>query len=1066
MKNNSFTRFFIERPIFSTVLSLLAVLAGLFSLRSLPIAQYPDITPPTVMVSASYPGADPTLIATTIGAPIEEAINGVENMLYMSSSSTQGSYALTVTFAVGTDINMAAIDVQNKLNTVVNTLPSSVIQQGVTVRKAASNMLLIFNLLAKDTIYNDLYLANYASLNLVNELARVPGVGQVQSMGAGNYSIRIWMDPEVLQIRQVSASDIYQAIAAQNISSTAGSVGQQPVSDKIMFQYTLVSQGQLQDVSEFEDIIIRSTETGQYLRLKDVAQVELGSVTYSEKSTYMGQQTALIAVSQLPGANALNVAKASIARMEELATYLPEGISYEITLNTTMFITDSIKEVIITFFETMLLVMIVIMFFLQNWRAVVIPALAIPVSLIATFAVMAMLGFSINLLTLFGLILSIAIVVDDAIVVVENAYRLMEEEKKDVKLAVEEAITELVGPIIAIDLCMMAVFIPTSFISGITGELIKQFALTIAASTIISGFVSLTLTPALCALFLKVEEPSKFFLFRWFNEGYDKVKVFYNNAMVYLLKHVWLAMAIFIVCAGWALWRYTQLPTTFIPTEDQGYFMVMVQLPNAASTDRTADVLQEVGDKFLRELPEVKTYITVAGYSMMGGGSSNSGMIWVILKNWDERKGKESTAMALVNKINQEAYVGIPRATVYAINPPAIPGLGSSGGLTLELQDRNNYGPDALYQAYLSLLDNVKEESAIMSLNSFYSPDVPQYYLNIDRSKLRLLGLTYDQVAKTLAYYLGTAYVNDFVDFGRVYQVVLGGATASRATINDVLGVSIANSQGQMVPLSSFITYKYQTAPASINRYNLYTAAEINVNVAQGASSGQAIVEMENLVKKQLGNSYGYQWTSTAYQELQSGSSMASIFLLAFLVVFLVLAAQYESWTNPIAVILSVPFAILGIVIGCSLWGLPISVYTQIGLILLIALSAKNSILIVAFARQNRERGVPLRKAALDGGNVRLRPILMTSLAFVFGVMPLMFASGAGAESRISLGVAVVFGMAINGIFGTLFVPNFYEIMQWLEENVLQKSKWNRLKAQFAQNEKDNPDKKPSDAGY
>ena len=1066
MKNNSFTRFFIERPIFSTVLSLLAVLAGLFSLRSLPIAQYPDITPPTVMVSASYPGADPSLIATTIGAPIEEAINGVENMLYMSSSSTQGGYALTITFKVGTDINMAAIDVQNKLNTVVNTLPSSVIQQGVTVKKSASNMLLIMNLLAKDSIYDDLYLANYASLNIVNELARVPGVGQVQSMGAGNYSIRIWMDPEVLQIRKVSASDIYQAIASQNMSSTAGSVGQPPVSDKIMFQYTLVSQGQLKDVAQFENIIIRSTETGQYLRLKDVAQVELGSITYSEQSTYMGRQTALIAVSQLPGANALSVAKASISRMEELAQYLPSGVTYEVTLNTTNFITDSIKEVIITFFETLLLVMIVIMFFLQNWRAVIIPALAIPVSLIATFAVMAMLGFSINLLTLFGLILSIAIVVDDAIVVVENAYRLMEEEKKDVKLAVEEAITELVGPIIAIDLCMMAVFIPTSFISGITGELIKQFALTIAASTIISGFVSLTLTPALCALFLKVEPPSKFFLFRWFNTGYEKVRVFYNNAMVYLLKHVWIAMSIFVICAGWALWRYTKLPTTFIPTEDQGYFMVMVQLPNAASTDRTAAILQEVGDRFLKDMPEVKTYLTVAGFSMMGGGSSNSGMIWVVLKDWNERKGKESTAMALVNRLNQEAYIGIPQATVYAINPPAIPGLGSSGGLTLELQDRNNYGADAMYRAYLSLLENVKDEPAIMSLNSFYSPDVPQYMLNIDRNKIRLLGLTYEQVAKTLAYYLGTAYVNDFVDFGRVYQVVLGGATSSRATIEDILAVSITNSQGQMVPLASFITFDYQTAPASISRYNLYTSAEINVNVADGASSGQAISEMEALVKKELGNSYGYQWTSTAFQEQQSGSSMGSIFLLAFLVVFLVLAAQYESWTNPIAVILSVPFAVLGIVIGCSLWGLPVSIYTQIGLILLIALSAKNSILIVAFARQNRERGVPLRKASLDGGNVRLRPILMTSLAFVFGVMPLMFASGAGAESRISLGVAVVFGMAINGIFGTLFVPNFYEMMQWLEENVLQKSKWNRLKAQFEQEAKENPDKTPSDAGY
>ena len=1028
-------------------------MAGLFSLRSLPIAQYPTITPPTVMVSASYPGADPSLIATIIGSPIEEAVNGVENMLYMSSSSTQGSYSLTITFAVGTDVDMAAIEVQNKLNTVVNTLPNSVIQQGVTVRKSASNMLLIFNLLGKDSIYNDLYLTNYASLNLVNELARVPGVGQVQSFGAGNYSIRIWMDPEVLQVRKVSASDVYEAIAAQNVSSTAGSVGQQPTSDKIMFQYTLVSKGQLTDVKQFENIIVRSTQTGEYLRLKDIATIELGSLTYSQQATHEGEQTALIAINQLPGANALDVAQASLKRMQELSYYLPEGVTYEVTLNTTTFILDSIHEVIVTFFETMLLVIIVIMFFLQNWRAVVIPALAIPVSLIATFAVMGLLGFSINLLTLFGLILSIAIVVDDAIVVVENADRLMNEEKKDVKSAVEQAITELLGPIIAIDLCMMAVFIPTSFISGITGQLIKQFALTIAASTIISGCVSLTLTPALCALFLKPTEPSKFFLFVWFNKAFAWFSGIYDKAMRFLLRYVWATLAIFFLFAGFALWRFTKLPTSFLPTEDQGYFMVMVQLPNGASLDRTAAALNQVGG-MIKQMPEVKTYVSIAGFSMMGGSGSSGGMLWVMLKDWSERKGKDQSAMAIVKKLNEEAYVAVPEATVYAVNPSAIPGLGSSGGLTLELLDRNNYGADAMYQAYQQLAENVKKAPAIASLNSFYSPDVPQYLLKIDRDKVRMLGLTYDQVATTIAYYLGTAYVNDFIDFGRVYQVVLGGSTTSRATIDDVLKLSVTNSNGDQVPLSAFVSYEYQTAPASISRYNLYTSAEVNVNIADGASSGTAIQQMEDLVKSTLGTSYGYEWTSTAYQELQSGSSMSTIFILAFLMVFLVLAAQYESWTNPIAVILSVPFAVLGIVIGCSLWGLSVSIYTEIGLILLIALSAKNAILIVAFARDNRMAGMPLRDAALAGGNVRLRPIMMTSLAFVFGVMPLMFATGAGAESRISLGVAVVFGMAVNGLFGTLFVPNFFEAMQWIEENVLQKSKWNRLKAGFKANQK------------
>ncbi|MEG1615544.1 MAG: efflux RND transporter permease subunit [Bacteroidales bacterium] len=1061
MKNSSFTRFFIERPIFSTVLSLLAVLAGIFSLRSLPIAQYPDITPPTVIVSATYPGADPNLVATTIGAPIEEAINGVEGMLYMSSSSSQGSYSLTITFDVGTDIDMAAIFVQNKLNTVLNTLPASVIKQGVTVKKSSSNMLVFFGMTAKDSMYDNLYLSNYASLNVVNELARVSGVGQVQVMGAGNYSIRIWMDPEILRIRKVSASDIYTAIANQNMSSTAGSVGNPPNDNDVMFEYTLVTKGQLTDVEQFKNIIVTSTQTGEYLRLKDVARVELGSINYNMIATYMGEQTAFIAVNQLPGANALDVAKGVLSKMEDLSVYFPEGVSYLVNLNTTDFITDSIKEVIRTFFETLLIVMIVIMFFLQNWRAVLIPAITIPVSLIATFAIMAILGFSINLLTLFGLILSIAIVVDDAIVVVENAVRIMEEEKKDVKLAVEEAITELVGPIIAIDLCMLAVFVPTSFIPGITGELIKQFALTIAASTIISGFVSLTLTPALCALFLKVEPPSKFFLFRWFNTGYEKVRVVYDKAMTYLLSHVYIAMGIFVVAAGLALWKYTKLPTTFLPTEDQGYFMVMVQLPNAASLERTQEVLLDISNKMIKTMPEVEMYNTIAGFSMMGGGGSNSGTIWVILKNWSERKGKGSSAMALVQKINEEAYMGVPEATVYAMSPPSIPGLGSVGGLTLELQDRNNLGTQALYEAYLTLLNTAKEEPAVASLNSFYNPDVPQYLVNIDRDKIRMMGLTYQQVASTMAYYLGTAYVNDYVDFGRVYQVTLGGESSSRATVEDILKLSIENNKGEMVPLSSFVSFDYQTAPSSISRYNLYSSAQVNINVASDASSGTAMKQMESLINKQLGTNYGYQWTGTAYQEMQSGSSMGMIFLLAFLVVFLVLAAQYESWTSPIAVILSVPFAVLGIVLGCLAWGLPVSVYTQIGLILLIALSAKNSILIVAFARQNRMMGVPVRQASLDGGNVRLRPILMTSLAFVFGVMPLMFASGAGAESRISLGVAVVFGMAINGIFGTLFVPNFYELMQNIEENVLQKSKWNRLKAKFAAEKKADGGKMP-----
>jgi hydrophobe/amphiphile efflux-1 (HAE1) family protein len=1048
-------RFFIERPVFSIVLSILAVIAGLFTMVELPVAQYPDITPPTVKVSASYPGADPQLIATTIGAPIEEAVNGVEGMIYMSSSSTQGSYSLTVTFEVGTDIDLATIHVQNKLNTVTSTLPESVQQQGITVEKTSTDILMIFCLLSDHDEYDDLYLTNYATLNLVDPLTRVPGVGEVSLFGSSKYSIRVWMDPEVLRVRCVSASDIYEAIAAQNLESTAGAVGQAPLDRPVAFEYTLTTPGQLTSVEEFAEIIVRSTETGEYLRLGDIASIELGSQSYTTTSSYSGAPCALIAISQTPGANALDVANDVADEMQHLASYLPQGVRYVEALNTTDFIRDSMREVVVTFFETLLLVMLVILLFLQNWKAVLIPAVTIPVSLIATFAVMGLLGFSLNLLTLFGLILAIAIVVDDAIVVVENADRIMSERARKrgtagteqpqgnpVHQAVEEAVGELIGPIISIDLCMLAVFVPAAFIPGITGQLIQQFALTIAASTVISGFVSLTLTPTLCALLLQpkemIEEQTeahpKNLIYRWFDAGFGAVTRGYDFLMQRLLHRPWLAAGVFLLLAVPALWLFARYPTTFLPSEDQGYLMVMVQLPDGATKARTEEAMNDLAQNYIARLPGVESYVEVTGFSMMGGASNNSGMVWVVLKPWKERKSASEHATALVERINREAYLGVPQAMVYAVNPPAIQGLGVSGGLSLELQDRNNLGAQALYEAYVQLLDHREEAPSLSRINSFYSPNVPQYEINIDRSRLRLLGLTYEQVAHTLAYYLGTAYVNDYIAFGRVWQVNVGGKAAARAELEDIVALSIVNSQGEAVPLSTFVSFDYTTAPAALTRYNMYRSANIDLSVKSGGSSGNAIRETEALIEAQLGNSFGYQWTGTALQELESGASLVIIYLLAFVLVYLVLAAQYESWAASIAVILGVPMAVLGVVVGCTVWGLPVSVYTQIGLILLIALCAKNAILIVAFARDARKKGSPILRAALDGGNIRLRPVMMTSLAFVLGVMPLMFASGAGAAGRISLGVAVVFGMAACGLLGTLFVPNFFAWMQQWEE--------------------------------
>ncbi len=1044
----SFARFFIERPVLSIVLSAVAVLAGLLTLQGLPVAQYPDITPPTVQVSTSYPGADPQLVATTVGAPIEAAINGVEGMLYMSSTSTQGSYSLTLTFAVGTDVDMATIHVQNKLNTVTSTLPESVQEQGITVQKASTDILVIFGLLSeKDTTFNDLFLANYATLNLVDPLARVEGVGEVQLFGSGKYSIRIWMDPEVLRIRKVSASDVYEAIAAQNLQSTAGAVGQAPLAAPVAFEYTLTVAGELTSAAEFADIIVRSTETGEYLRLGDIAQIELGSQSYVSSSLYNGAPCALLAISQTPGANALDVATAVDKRMAELATYFPEGIRYVEALNTTEFIRDSIREVGVTLLETLALVMLVILLFLQNWKAVLIPVVTIPVSLIATFTLMGLFGFSLNLLTLFGLILAIAIVVDDAIVVVENADRLLVEEvragrKGDVKKAVEVAVSELIGPIISIDLCMLAVFVPAAFISGITGELIRQFALTIAASTVISGFVSITLTPTLCALWLNPKSAEaaegdlrpKFFIYRWFDKYYGKVEQAYDRVVRRLLARPLWAAGLFLGLAVPAVWLFARYPTSFLPSEDQGYLMVMVQLPDGATTARTEAVMEELAREYIAQLPGVESYVTVTGFSMMGGASNNSGMVWVVLKPWSDRKRRDEHAEALVSRINTECYWGIPQAMIYAVNPPAIQGLGTTGGLSLELQDVNSLGSEALYEAYQTLAAGREEISGVERMNSFFSPNVPQYQLHIDRSRIRMLGLTYEQVARTLSYYLGTAYVNDYIEFGRVWKVMVGGETAARATTDDVLRISIVNDQGEAVPLASFVTFEYGTAPAAYARYNMYQSASVDLTLARQASSGTAIQETEQLIKRTLGNSFGYAWTGTALQEIEAGSSLTLIYVLAFLLVYLVLAAWYESWTASLAVLLGVPMAVVGVLAGCALWGETISVYTQIGLLLLIALSAKNAILIVEFARDARKQGIPILQAALDGGNIRLRPVLMTSLAFVLGVMPLLFASGAGAASRVSLGVAVVFGMAACCVLGTVLVPNFFAWMQQLEE--------------------------------
>ena len=1033
-------KFFINRPIFATVLALIIVVAGLVTLNVLPIAQYPDITPPTVQVSAVYPGADAQTVSQTVGLPIEQQVNGVDGMLYMSSnSSSSGAYSLTITFAVGTDIDMATVMVQNRVSIAQSSLPEAVIVQGITTRKQSSNIVMMLSLTSKDPLYDGLYLSNYASLNLTDQLARLPGVGSVSVMGAGSYSMRIWLDPEVMRIRNLTPDMVFQAISMQNRQVSAGYVGQPIAQANNPYQYTLTVKGRLTTPEEFGNIIIRTEQGGKILRLKDIASIELGSSSYNVTSQLKGQQAAAIAIYQLPGSNSLEVSKAVRAKMEEIAATLPQGVEYNVTLDTTEVINASIDEVLVTFLETTALVVLVIFLFLQNFRAVIIPCLTIPVSLIGTLAVMGALGFSVNTLTLFGLILAIAIVVDDAIVVVENSSRYMDTGKYTAREAVTKAMGEIVGPIVGVVLVLLAVFIPTTFIGGISGQLYKQFALTIAAATVLSGINSLTLTPALCALFLQVTKDPTFFVFKAFNKVYDKTQKVYDDVVDRMLKHQIVTLVIFLIVSAAAAIMFIRWPSTFIPEEDDGYFLVSTQLPPAASLPRTQEVSRKI-NKILDGYPEVKTYMGISGFSVMGGGElSNAGTYFVLLKNWNERKGKCHTAKDFFTRFNREAY-GIQEAQIFALVPPAIPGLGASGGLQLQLEDRKNLGPTEMQHAIETLLETYHTKPQLLSLSSMYQANVPQYRLNIDRDKVQLLGLQLSDVFSTLSYYMGAAYVNDFVEFGRIYQVKIEASGQAQKVIDDVMRLSLENSAGKMVPFSAFTEAVQQLGLDQINLYNMYSSASITCIANPKYSSGEAIQAMEELIQEQLGDNFGYEWTSVAYQETKAGSTTILIFGMALLVAFLVLSAQYESWTSPLAAILGLPIALLGAILGCFIMGVPVSVYTQIGIILLIALSAKNGILIVEFARDYRAAGNSIRESALEAGHVRLRPILMTSFAFVLGVMPLLFATGAGAASRVSLGAAVVFGMAINTIFATAFIPSFYEWMQTIQEKWLDKA--------------------------
>ncbi len=1027
-----FSTFFINRPIFATVLSILIVIAGLVSLVGLPIEEYPTITPPTVVVRASYPGANASTIADLVGTPIEQQVNGVEGMLYMSStSSSTGSYSLTITFEVGTDLDMATVLVENRVSMALSTLPQEVTKIGVTTTKESTNVVMFLSLTSQTPEYDALFLSNYAALNITNDLGRVKGVGNVGLFGMGDYSMRIWLNPDQLAIRNVTPSDIVAAIQAQNIQVAAGSVGAEPLNQKEAYQYTLETKGLLMNEEEFGNIIVKAMPDGKYLRIKDLATIELGRESYSTTATLKGGAVAAIAIYQLPGANALDVSKRIKAEMERLSAYFPQGVEYSVTLDTTEFIDASISGIYDTLITAFILVLLVILIFLQNWRAMLIPLVTIPVSLIGTFTFMAMLGFSINTLTLFGLVLAIGLVVDDAIIIVENSYRLIETGKyPTVKEAVIEAMKEVSGAVVGIVLVLLAVFIPTAFIGGITGQLYKQFALTIAISTVISGFNALTLSPALCALLLKPKQPSRFFLFKAFNRFFDKTTQGYTWVITHFMKRSIMTFIVFLVMAFFAFWGFIKWPRTFLPEEDQGYFIAFMQLTDGASYSQTATALQKASD-ILNRMDGIDTYITINGFSMMSNANiSNAGTLFVMLKNWDQRKTKNLSAQSLIDEFNGMAYMEIPEARTFAVLPPSIPGLGESSGFEVMLEDINSYGPQELQKMTDEIMMAGSQTPGLSTVQSMFSASVPQYYLNIDRDKVELMQISLEEVFNTIGTFLGSSYVNNFVKFGRTYQVKVEGATGSRAVVEDLRLLNVRNSKGDMVPMSAFTTIENRLGAENLTRYNTYISALISGSAAEGYSSGEAIDIMAKLIKEKAGNSFGYEWTSMAYQEVNASSTTSLIFVLAIIVAFLILAAQYESWKDPFAVIMGLPIALLGVVIGVIVMNLPISVYTQIGVVLLIALAAKNAILIVEFARDYRASGKSAEEAALEGGRVRLRPILMTSFAFILGTLPLVISTGAGAASRISLGIAVFAGMLMTSLVGTLFIPNFYLLMQ------------------------------------